>query len=210
MMLMGFAGTLEDPIIVNSAGEEQYVGCTGCPADSHNVIWITLSREEPVSRCMECGSAYKMHYVGPPDDPHSHDHGHHHGMSLIRIILLKINANECRREPIPPTKEHGRLHQARIRKPISLEKLVGIGHVSIPSRDIFSNLSVCSIVKNRNGAFSFNSRESCLSPVSCRVHLKCDIYNSLCINARYDLIPSVLSTLEVFRHVSRLTISDFS
>ncbi|KAH7121126.1 cytochrome c oxidase polypeptide IV mitochondrial precursor [Dendryphion nanum] len=71
-------GTLEDPIVVNSAGDEQYVGCTGCPADSHNVLWITLSREEPVSRCMECGSAYKMHYVGPADDPHSHDHGHDH------------------------------------------------------------------------------------------------------------------------------------
>jgi cytochrome c oxidase subunit 5b len=75
-------GTLEDPIIVNSAGDEQYVGCTGCPADSHNVLWITLSREEPVSRCMECGSAYKMHYVGPADDPHSHDHGHGHEENL--------------------------------------------------------------------------------------------------------------------------------
>ncbi|PSN65101.1 cytochrome c oxidase-like protein polypeptide IV [Corynespora cassiicola Philippines] len=73
-------GTPEDPIVVNSAGEEQYVGCTGCPADSHNVLWITLSREEPQSRCMECGSTYKMHYVGPADDPHSHDHHHddHH------------------------------------------------------------------------------------------------------------------------------------
>jgi cytochrome c oxidase subunit 5b len=26
---------------------------------------------------MECGSTYKMHYVGPADDPHSHDHHHH-------------------------------------------------------------------------------------------------------------------------------------
>lgn len=41
-MLMDFAGTPEDPIVVNSAGEEQYVGCTGCPADSHNVLWITV------------------------------------------------------------------------------------------------------------------------------------------------------------------------
>ncbi|KAF2644417.1 cytochrome c oxidase-like protein polypeptide IV [Massarina eburnea CBS 473.64] len=70
-------GTLEDPIVVNAAGNEQYVGCTGCPVDSHNVLWITLTREEPVSRCMECGSAYKMHYVGPPEDPHAHDHGDH-------------------------------------------------------------------------------------------------------------------------------------
>ncbi|KAF1837110.1 COX5B-domain-containing protein [Decorospora gaudefroyi] len=70
-------GTMKDPITVNSAGNEQYVGCTGCPADSHNVLWITLTREEPKSRCMECGSVYEMHYVGPPDDGHSHHHDHH-------------------------------------------------------------------------------------------------------------------------------------
>lgn len=37
-------GTLKDPIMVRSFGEEQYCGCTGCPADSHNVKWITVSR----------------------------------------------------------------------------------------------------------------------------------------------------------------------
>ncbi|KAK3215753.1 hypothetical protein GRF29_8g963430 [Pseudopithomyces chartarum] len=75
-------GTLEDPIVVNSAGNEQYVGCTGCPADSHNVLWITLTREEPVARCMECGSAYKMHYVGPAEDHHDHGHDDHHVENL--------------------------------------------------------------------------------------------------------------------------------
>ncbi|KAF9732619.1 hypothetical protein PMIN06_012234 [Paraphaeosphaeria minitans] len=75
-------GTPEDPIVVNSAGNEQYVGCTGCPADSHNVLWITLTREEPQARCMECGSTYKMHYVGPAEDPHAHDHGDHHPVNL--------------------------------------------------------------------------------------------------------------------------------
>ena len=35
-------GTPEDPIVVNSAGNEQYVGCTGFPVDSHNVLWITV------------------------------------------------------------------------------------------------------------------------------------------------------------------------
>ena len=68
---------MEDPITVNSAGEEQYLGCTGYPVDSHNVIWITLTREEPKTRCMECGSVYQMHYVGPQDDGHGHGHGHH-------------------------------------------------------------------------------------------------------------------------------------
>ena len=69
---------MEDPITVNSAGDEQYVGCTGFPADSHNVLWITLTRDEPKSRCMECGSVYEMHYVGPQEDAHGHGHSDHH------------------------------------------------------------------------------------------------------------------------------------
>lgn len=36
-------GTLEDPILVNGAGDEQYAGCTGYPADSHIVNWLTVS-----------------------------------------------------------------------------------------------------------------------------------------------------------------------
>jgi hypothetical protein len=36
-------GTLENPIIVNGAGDEQYAGCTGYPADSHIVNWLTVS-----------------------------------------------------------------------------------------------------------------------------------------------------------------------
>ena len=30
----------------------------------------------PIERCPECGSVYKMEYVGPQDDGHGHDHGH--------------------------------------------------------------------------------------------------------------------------------------
>ena len=63
---------MDDPIMVNSAGDEQYVGCTGYPVDSHSVLWITLTREEPKSRCMECGSVYEMKYIGPQDDGHGH------------------------------------------------------------------------------------------------------------------------------------------
>lgn len=33
-------GTMENPVMVRSAGDEQYAGCTGVPADSHNVIWL--------------------------------------------------------------------------------------------------------------------------------------------------------------------------
>ncbi|EMC99717.1 hypothetical protein BAUCODRAFT_83035 [Baudoinia panamericana UAMH 10762] len=69
-------GTLQDPIVVKSFGDEQYLGCTGSPADSHNVLWLTVSRDRPVERCPECGSAYKMEYVGPPESHDAHGHGH--------------------------------------------------------------------------------------------------------------------------------------
>jgi cytochrome c oxidase subunit 5b len=37
-------GTLDNPIMVRSGGDEQYAGCTGSPADSHGVIWLTVCR----------------------------------------------------------------------------------------------------------------------------------------------------------------------
>lgn len=36
-------GTMENPISVRSAGEEQFAGCTGYPADSHVVNWLRVS-----------------------------------------------------------------------------------------------------------------------------------------------------------------------
>ncbi|KAH8902961.1 COX5B-domain-containing protein [Coniochaeta sp. PMI_546] len=72
-------GTLDNPIIVRSAGDEQYAGCTGSPADSHIVHWLGMSRKRPIERCPECGSVYKMEYVGPAEDHHDHGHGDHHG-----------------------------------------------------------------------------------------------------------------------------------
>ncbi|QSZ37027.1 hypothetical protein DSL72_009119 [Monilinia vaccinii-corymbosi] len=69
-------GTLDNPIIVKSFGDEQYAGCTGYPADSHVTIWLTMSRDRPVERCPECGNVLKMEYVGP-EDAHDHHHGHH-------------------------------------------------------------------------------------------------------------------------------------
>ncbi|CCU75156.1 Cytochrome c oxidase [Blumeria hordei DH14] len=71
-------GTLENPIMVKSAGEENYAGCTGFPADSHNVIWLTVSRSRPIERCPECGNVLKMEYIGPQeDDSHDSHHDHH-------------------------------------------------------------------------------------------------------------------------------------
>lgn len=92
-------GTLKEPILVRSAGEEQYAGCTGFPVDSHPVIWLTvrvdgivgnlggrlihqtqITRDRPIERCPECGNVLKMEYLGPQDDHHDHGHGHdHHG-----------------------------------------------------------------------------------------------------------------------------------
>jgi len=69
-------GTMEDPIMIKSAGDEQFAGCTGFPADSHGVAWLRVTRDRPVERCPECGSVYKMEYIGPQDD-HHHHHDHH-------------------------------------------------------------------------------------------------------------------------------------
>lgn len=41
-------GTLKEPILVRSAGDEQYAGCTGYPVDSHGVIWLTVSCTVPI------------------------------------------------------------------------------------------------------------------------------------------------------------------
>jgi cytochrome c oxidase subunit 5b len=77
-------GTMKEPIVVRSFGDEQYVGCTGCPADSHVVAWLTMSRDRPIERCPECGSVYKMDYVGPAE---SHDHHGNHGEDVGRMII---------------------------------------------------------------------------------------------------------------------------
>lgn len=71
-------GTLDNPIVVKSFGDEQYAGCTGYPADSHVVHWLAMSRDRPIERCPECGNVLKMEYVGPQDDPHHH-HDHSDG-----------------------------------------------------------------------------------------------------------------------------------
>jgi cytochrome c oxidase subunit 5b len=73
---------MEDPIRVRSFGEEQYIGCTGVPADTHEILWLVATRERPIERCGECGNVIKMEYVGPEigHDDHGHDahgEGHH-------------------------------------------------------------------------------------------------------------------------------------
>lgn len=84
-LLTFYAGTMENPIVVKAPSEEQwvfgiygkdigcwpgarYLGCTGSPADSHETVWVTVSRTRPYERCTECGSVYKLEYTGPPVD----------------------------------------------------------------------------------------------------------------------------------------------
>lgn len=43
-------GTFEDPIVVNSAGDELQCGCTGSPADSHIVRWVVVSLRRLLSQ----------------------------------------------------------------------------------------------------------------------------------------------------------------
>ncbi|KAI0303721.1 cytochrome c oxidase subunit VB-domain-containing protein [Multifurca ochricompacta] len=75
-------GTLADPIKVFSTDNERIVGCTGSPADSHDVLWFRVTTEKP-SRCPECGSAHAIDFasdapvvseVAPQDPAHAHAH----------------------------------------------------------------------------------------------------------------------------------------
>jgi len=56
-------GTKKDPLLVLSYATERIVGCTGSPADSHDVEWFVLKKDEP-RRCIECGSFYQLDYQG--------------------------------------------------------------------------------------------------------------------------------------------------
>ena len=93
---------MDDPIIVKSFGDEQYQGCTGYPADSHVVIWLTTSRDRPIERCPECGSVYKMEYVGPQDDGHGHDHVHGHHQGCCAVVLRQMGRPSVAFEPCYP------------------------------------------------------------------------------------------------------------
>ena len=52
-------GTMADPVRIRSFGDEQYCGCTGIPADTHHVKWLTVCNAvsgHPVMQlsCKEC------------------------------------------------------------------------------------------------------------------------------------------------------------
>jgi cytochrome c oxidase subunit 5b len=56
-------GTLENPVKVFSLDTQRIIGCTGSPADSHDLHWFTLT-EEKNRRCPECGSVYALDFQG--------------------------------------------------------------------------------------------------------------------------------------------------
>ncbi|KAJ1501080.1 Cytochrome c oxidase subunit 4 [Coelomomyces lativittatus] len=53
-------GTPKDPIIVQSVDENRYVGCTGFPSDSHELLWINVTETKDVDRCPECGCCFRL------------------------------------------------------------------------------------------------------------------------------------------------------
>ncbi|KAH9838472.1 cytochrome c oxidase polypeptide IV [Rhodofomes roseus] len=56
-------GTLADPIKVLSYEHNRIIGCTGSPAESHELLWMNLTQEKK-RRCPECGSVYELDYQG--------------------------------------------------------------------------------------------------------------------------------------------------
>ncbi|OCB91686.1 CoA-transferase family III [Sanghuangporus baumii] len=65
-------GTMADPIKVPTFFPERLIGCTGSPADSHDIVWIAANTASPRHRCTECGSVYTLDYQGTEEDAHSH------------------------------------------------------------------------------------------------------------------------------------------
>lgn len=62
-------GTMADPIMIDSYDDFRYVGCTGSPAGSHVVMWLKPTTDK-VARCWECGSVYKLNYLGTGESHH--------------------------------------------------------------------------------------------------------------------------------------------
>ena len=72
-MNMTHYGTKQNPIVIKTVDPDRLVGCTGYPADSHNVVWLQVTHEHDVDRCPECGCVYKYEYIGegsPTDHAH--------------------------------------------------------------------------------------------------------------------------------------------
>ncbi|GJE88645.1 COX5B-domain-containing protein [Phanerochaete sordida] len=70
-------GTMKDPIKVLSWDDNRIIGCTGSPAESHELHWMTLKLNER-PRCPECGSVYELDFKGDLELlNHQKAHAHH-------------------------------------------------------------------------------------------------------------------------------------
>jgi len=65
-------GTKASPILVQSYDIERIVGCTGSPADSHDIHWFNMKKDKQ-ARCTECGSVYQLDFHG---EEHVNAHNH--------------------------------------------------------------------------------------------------------------------------------------
>ncbi|KAJ3052545.1 Cytochrome c oxidase subunit 4 [Rhizophlyctis rosea] len=61
--------TTKSPYIIRGSDPERYVGCTGFPADSHEVVWLTVREHKGFDRCPHCGNVFK----------YEREHHHHEG-----------------------------------------------------------------------------------------------------------------------------------
>ncbi|KAJ2547531.1 Cytochrome c oxidase subunit 4 [Coemansia sp. RSA 1933] len=57
-------GTKADPTIVPSGAASRIVGCNGAPNEEHELLWILIERYRGITRCPECGNAYKLSEEG--------------------------------------------------------------------------------------------------------------------------------------------------
>ncbi|KAJ7227214.1 cytochrome c oxidase polypeptide IV [Mycena pura] len=64
-------GTKKDPIMVLSYDATRTIGCTGSPADSHDICWIVVGKDRQ-RFCSECGSVYQLDYQGGGEAAHHH------------------------------------------------------------------------------------------------------------------------------------------
>ncbi|KAF8806970.1 cytochrome c oxidase polypeptide IV [Phlegmacium glaucopus] len=64
-------GTKADPVLVPSYDVERIIGCTGVPADSHDILWFNLHKGKQ-GRCTECGSVYALNFMGEEHAEHHH------------------------------------------------------------------------------------------------------------------------------------------
>uniref|UniRef100_A0A1D1YQE4 Cytochrome c oxidase subunit 4, mitochondrial n=1 Tax=Anthurium amnicola TaxID=1678845 RepID=A0A1D1YQE4_9ARAE len=65
-------GTKKDPVMVKSVDPARYVGCTGFPVDTHELVWLTVEKHHEFDRCPECGQVFKLDFIGSENEGHGH------------------------------------------------------------------------------------------------------------------------------------------